>query len=218
MGEIWSYVGSLYNREGYEITQTVWRWVALIFLPVVILYVGTAVHAGRKKGRLEREAYTALNNGQYRDALQKFSEASWAARSVLVLHTPQFRNTTDESVADAFFRLGDYPAAVYFYTRCLYRHFGEEFAHISAPPPGLPMPIPVTSLYAKLGIALLRSHCYEEAMVWLRRAAAAGYAGNSEVWLALSEAYERTGNSQMAAECRQHAAALSGEETNGLHD
>lgn len=210
MSEIWSYISSLYNKEGYEITQAVWRWVGLIFLPVVILYGGTAIHAGRKKKKLEREARIALNNGQYMDALRKFAEASWAARSVLALNPPQFVNSTDETVGDIFFQLGQYPAAVYFYTRCLVRHFGEEFIHISVPPPGLPIPLPVTELYAKLGVALLRCSCYEEAIIWLRRAAFAGHSYSVEVLTALSEAYERTGNLLLAAECRQRAAAISG--------
>lgn len=213
MSDIWSYLGSLYNREGYEITQTVWRWLALMFLPVVLLYAGTAIRGRRRKERLEREAYVALNSGRYLDALQKFAEAARSARLVLALNPPQFANTMDESVGDIFFQLGQYPAAVYFYTRCLYRHFGEQFVQIPVPPQGLPIPIPVTGLYAKIGIALLRCNCYEEAIMWLRRAASAEYATNAEVWLSLSEAYERIGNSQVAAECKQRAASISQDET-----
>lgn len=126
MSEIWSYLGSLYNREGYEITQTVWRWIALIFGPWIILMAGTAIHTGRKKNRLEREAHVALNNGRYLDALRMFAEASRAVRSVLpalnLSPVSEFKNTTDELVGDTFFHLGQYSAAVYFYTRCLYRH------------------------------------------------------------------------------------------------
>lgn len=73
------------------------------------------------------------------------------------------------------------------------------------------MPIPVTALYTKMGIALLRGNCYEEAIIWLRRAASAEYASNADVWLGLGEAYERIGNLQMAAECKQRAAELSRE-------
>lgn len=212
MSEIWSYLGSLYNREGYEITQTVWRWIALIFGPCIILMAGTAIHTARKRNRLEREAHVALNNGRYLDALRMFAEASGAVRSMLpaldLSPVSEFKNTTDELVGDTFFHLGQYSAAVYFYTRCLYRHFGVEFAHISK---GVPMPIPVTALYAKMGIALLRGNCYEEAIIWLRRAASAEYASNADVWLGLSEAYERIGNLQMAAECKQRAAELSRE-------
>ncbi|MCS6831211.1 MAG: hypothetical protein NZ749_11305 [bacterium] len=212
MAEVWSYLSSLYNREGYEMTQTVWRWVALFFLPVVMLYAGAAIRTGRKWNRLRREARVAMESGQYMEALRKFSEAAESASLSRALHRPEILNTTDEAVGDIFFQLGQYPAAVYFYSRFLYRHFGEEFARIPVPPPGLPVPLPVTALYAKFGAALLKCNCYEEAIIWLRRAASAEYAGDAEVWRMLGEAYERIGNSQMASECKQHATTISGQQ------
>ncbi len=216
MAEIWQWLGSLFNAEGRNLMVIVVRWVMVYAIPIVAVYMFIGHLIGRKIKGLEKHARQAVESGRHEEALKAYARSAFLILVFRSLYGQRWSmDDWSESLGDLFFALGKYPTAVFFHTRAVSKQLGRDefWTYLENPAalaPGLEISVHDVPLYRKLGYSLLRSGCVEEAIIWLRRAVSA-YESSSSTWLALSEAYERIGNSQLAAECRQRAATISDE-------
>ncbi len=214
MAEIWQWFGSLFNAEGRNLMVIVVRWVLAYAIPIVAVYMFIGHLIDRKIKRLEKRARQAVGSGRHEEALKAYARSAFLILMFRSLYGQRWSmDDWSESLGDLFFGLGKYPTAVFFYTRAVSKQLGRDgfWTYLENPAalaPGLEISVHDAPLYRKLGYSLLKSGCAEEAIIWLRRAVSS-YESSHGAWLALSEAYERIGNLQMASECKQRADAVS---------
>lgn len=221
MAETWQWLGSLFNAEGHNLMVTVVRWIMVYAIPIVAVYMFIGHLIDRKIKGLEKRARQAVESGRHEEALKAYARSAFLILVFRSLYGQRWSmDDWNESLGDLFFERGKYPSAVFFYTRAVSKQLGREefWTYLENPvalAPGLEISVHDAPLYKKLGYSLLKSGCAEEAIIWLQRAVSSDRSTPS-TWLALSEAYERIGNSQLASECKQRAEAISGQQQNDV--
>ncbi len=222
MTDIWYWLGSLFNAQGHDLAATVLRWISVYLILLLAAYFVVGHVVDRRIRFWEGRARDAYASGKNREALQAYARAAFLA----LVFEPLYRGRWyadlarwNEPIGDIFYAVGKYASAVFFYTRAVDASIrGAGAWHFIGIPaalePGAEAGSPHLLLYEKLGRALMRSGCVEEAIVWLRRASAAAAKLHPDVWLTLAEAYESLGNMDMAAECRRQAGGATEEDGN----